>query len=86
MIDPRRLRHSGCALGCVLNEEMAEDVRWIQSYVLDEGDGAVGTVCIYEATSQAAIREHAPRAGLPADEIVRIAETAVVRPDPVAAD
>jgi hypothetical protein len=69
----------------VLNEEMAEDVRWIRSYVLDEGDGAVGTVCIYEATSPDAIREHASRAGLPVDEIIPIAETAVVRPDPVSA-
>ena len=30
------------------NEEMADDVRWIRSYVLDEGGGSVGTVCIYE--------------------------------------
>jgi Protein of unknown function (DUF4242) len=76
---------AGACSARVLNEEMAEDVRWIRSYVLDEGDGAVGTVCIYEATSQEAIREHASRAGLPADEIIPIAETAVVRPDPVSA-
>jgi hypothetical protein len=33
------------------NEEMPDEVRWIRSYVLDEGGGSVGTVCIYEATS-----------------------------------
>jgi len=33
------------------DEEMPEDVRWIRSYVLDEGGGAVGTLCIYEASS-----------------------------------
>jgi hypothetical protein len=65
---------------------MVDDVRWIRSYVLDEGDGAVGTVCIYEATSQEAIGEHASRAGLPADEIIPIADTAVIRPDPVSAN
>ena len=67
------------------NEEMPNDIRWIRSYVLDEGDGAVGTVCIYEATSPEAIREHAARAGLPVDEIIPVADTVLVRPDPVPA-
>jgi Protein of unknown function (DUF4242) len=64
------------------DEQMADDVRWIRSYVLDEGGGSVGTVCIYEATSPEAIRTHASLADLPADEIIRIADTVVVRPDP----
>jgi Nickel responsive protein SCO4226-like len=64
------------------DEEMPDDVRWIRSYVLDEGGGSVGTVCIYEATGPDAIREHASRADLPVDEIVPIATTVVVRPDP----
>jgi hypothetical protein len=50
--------------------------------VLDEGGGSVGTVCIYEATSPEAIRKHASLADLPADEIIRVADTVVVRPDP----
>ena len=33
------------------------------------GQRPLGTVCIYEATSPAAIRKHADRADLPADEI-----------------
>jgi hypothetical protein len=65
------------------NEDMPEDVRWIRSYVLDEGDGAVGTVCIYEATSPEAIRKHASLAELPVDEIIAVADTVIVRPDPV---
>lgn len=64
------------------NEEMADQVRWIRSYVLNEPDGRVGTVCIYEAVSPEAIQEHASRAELPVDEIVAIADTVVVRPDP----
>ena len=47
--------------------------------------GEVGTVCIYEASSPEAIRRHAATAGLPVDEIVQIADTVIVRPDPVAA-
>ena len=61
---------------------MPDEVRWIRSYVLDEGDGAVGTVCIYEATSADVIRKHASLADLPADEVIKIADTVLVRPDP----
>jgi Protein of unknown function (DUF4242) len=64
------------------DEEMPDEVRWIRSYVLDEGEGTVGTVCIYEATDADAIRRHASLADLPADEIIPIADTVIVRPDP----
>jgi hypothetical protein len=66
-------------------EEMSDDIRWIRSYVLEEGGGSVGTVCVYQATSPEAIREHASRADLPADEIIPIADTVVVSADPEAA-
>ena len=67
------------------NDEMADDVRWIRSYVLDEGGGSVGTVCIYEATSPEAIRKHASMADLPVDEIISVLDTVIVRPDPTPA-
>ena len=63
-------------------EEMSDDIRWIRSYVLAEGGGDVGTVCISQATSPEAIREHASRAILPADEIIEVADTVIMRPDP----
>ena len=66
------------------DEEMSDDIRWIRSYVTAEPDGRVGTVCIYQASSEEAIREHANRADLPADEIVKVADTVIVRDDPVA--
>ena len=62
-------------------ERMEDDIRWIRSYVLEEG-ARVGTVCIYQASSPEAIRAHAAAAGLPVDEIVRVADTVIVRPDP----
>jgi hypothetical protein len=64
------------------NDDMPDDVRWIRSYVLDEGGGSVGTVCIYEATSPEAIRKHASLADLPVDEIIAVADTVLVREDP----
>lgn len=75
----------GAAAGrskAVGDEQMSEDIRWIRSYVLDEPDGRVGTVCIYQASSPEAIREHASRAELAADEIIAVADTVIVRPDP----
>jgi hypothetical protein len=78
----------GAAAGrskAVGDEQMSADIRWIRSYVLSEPDGRVGTVCIYEASSPEAIREHASRADLAVDEIIPVADTVVVRPDPQAA-
>ncbi len=66
-------------------ERMSDDIRWIRSYVLEEGGSTVGTVCVYQATSPEAIREHASAAQLPVDEIIRVADTVVVREDPVVA-
>jgi sporulation protein YlmC with PRC-barrel domain len=85
------LRRSGWRTGADLQiaaERSAQegdrrgDVRWIRSYVLDEPDGSVGTVCIYEAESEDALRGHASDADLPVDEIIKVADTVIVRPDP----
>ena len=67
----------------VEGDGMPDDIRWIRSYVLAETDGTVGTVCVYQASSPEAIREHARRADLPADEIILVTDTVLVRPDPV---
>jgi hypothetical protein len=67
------------------DEEMPDDIRWIRSYALAEEDGTIGTVCIYQASSPEAIRDHAERVGMPATEIIPVAETVIVRPDPEAA-
>jgi thiamine biosynthesis protein ThiC len=82
---PEELQQAAERSRQVGDEEMADDIRWIRSYVLEEGGGAVGTVCIYQASSPEAIREHASRADLPADEIIRVADTVVVRDDPAPA-
>lgn len=79
---PAELEEAAARSTRVGNDDMPDDVRWIRSYVLQEGGGSVGTVCIYQATSEEAIRKHASLADLPVDEIVPIADTVVVRPDP----
>jgi Protein of unknown function (DUF4242) len=66
-----------------LGETMPDQVRWIRSYVVEEPDGTLGTVCIYQATDAEAIRHHARGADLPATEIFPVADAVIVREDPV---
>jgi Nickel responsive protein SCO4226-like len=68
-----------------VGDEPGSGVRWIRSYVLTEESGEVGTFCVYEGDSTETVRAHAEAAGLPCDEIIPIADTVIVRPDPVAA-
>ena len=79
---PEDLEAAATRSGHVGDDEMPNDVRWIRSYVLAEPSGALGTICIYQATSPEAIARHAETADLPVDEIIPIADTVVVRPDP----
>lgn len=79
---PEELQEAAGRSTRVGDEEMSDDIRWIRSYVLEEGGGSVGTVCIYQATSAEAVREHASRADLPVDEVIPVADTVRVRPDP----
>lgn len=82
---PEELQEAAGRSKEVGDEEMSNDIRWLRSYVLREEGGSVGTVCIYQASSPEAIREHASRAYLPVDEIIPVVDTVVVRPDPEAA-
>ena len=60
------------AVGKKSNEVLAEmtGVVWIRSYI-SETEGKI--YCEYDAPNPEAIREHAERAGLPADKISEIA-------------
>ncbi len=73
---------AAAARSTAVGEQMPDDVRWIRSYVLSEQGGSLGTVCIYQASSEDAIRKHAEEADLAVTEIIPIADTVVVRPDP----
>lgn len=79
---PAELEQTAARSRRIGNEEMPDRVRWIRSYVVEEEDGRLGTVCIYQAVDVAAIREHARRVGMPAHEITPVAATVIVREDP----
>ena len=70
----------------VAADEFPSDIAWIRSYVINEPDGTLGTVCIYQASSEQAVRDHAGRVDMPADEVLPIADTVIVRPDPQTAE
>jgi Protein of unknown function (DUF4242) len=76
------LKAAGAKSAKVGNEEMADKVRWIRSYVVKEPDGRLGTVCIYQARDPEAIGEHARKVGMPGDQIFPVLDTIVVRDDP----
>lgn len=79
---PQDLQEAAARSTRVGNEEMPDQVRWIRSYVVADTTGQLGTVCIYQATDPGAIREHAGRADLPADEVLPVVDTVIVRADP----
>jgi hypothetical protein len=79
---PEELQAAAARSAQVGDEEMSDDIRWIRSYVMPEHVGGLGTVCIYQASSAEKIREHAARADLPITEIIEVADTVIVRPDP----
>ena len=81
---PEALQAAAARSKQVGDEEMSANIRWIRSYVVHEADGSLGTFCIYQASSPEKIREHAVRAGIPATDVFEVAETVLVRPDPVA--
>ncbi|HKH13745.1 MAG TPA: DUF4242 domain-containing protein [Solirubrobacterales bacterium] len=82
---PEELEKAGARSKEVAEDEFPDDIRWIRSYVIEEDGGTLGTVCIYEASSEDAVRQHADKVGMPADEVRPIADTVIVRPDPQAA-
>jgi len=79
---PEELEASAKRSARVGNEEMPDRVRWIRSYVVEEEDGKLGTLCIYQGADEDAIREHATRAGMSADEVRPISRSVIVREDP----
>ncbi len=54
-------------------EELGTDIRWQHSYVVDDK-----LYCVYQARDESLIKEHARRAGVPANTISRV--SAVIDP------
>jgi hypothetical protein len=69
----------------VADDDFPDDISWIRSYVIAETDGTLGSICIYQASNPEAVRSHAHRVGMPADEILDVVTTVVIRQDPVPA-
>ena len=79
---PEELEETAGRSKQVAEDDFPEDIQWIRSYVIKEDGGSLGTVCIYQATSIDAVRDHAKRVNMPADEVLEVADTVIIRPDP----
>ena len=82
---PAELEAAAARSTAVAEESFPNRISWIRSYVVEEPDGNLGTICIYQAADAEAVRDHAAEVGMPADEVLHIADTVVVRPDPAVA-
>ena len=66
-MSPEELRNGAAKSNAVLRE-LGPDIQWVHSYVA--GDKVY---CVYQAPSEALIREHAAKSGFPANKITPIA-------------
>jgi sporulation protein YlmC with PRC-barrel domain len=66
----------------VADSDFRIDIRWIRSYVIAEDDGSLGSICTSQFSDPEVIRRHAHRVGIPAEQILDVADLVVIRPDP----
>jgi Protein of unknown function (DUF4242) len=52
---------------CDVLRELGPDIQWVHSYVTDDK-----IYCVYRAPDESMIRDHAKKAGLPADSVARV--------------
>ncbi|MDB5820323.1 MAG: hypothetical protein JWQ11_3963 [Rhizobacter sp.] len=55
---------------CSVLQELGPDVQWVHSYVTGNK-----IYCVYNAASEALVREHAKRGGFPADSVSQVMAT-----------
>jgi hypothetical protein len=54
---------------CAVLQQLGPSIQWVQSYVTEDK-----ITCVYIASNADIIREHARLGGLPADQVLEIAE------------
>jgi Protein of unknown function (DUF4242) len=81
---PEELEKTAARSKEVADSDFPDDIAWMRSYVIQEDGGTLGTICIYQATDEDKVREHAERVGMPADEVLPIADVVIIRPDSAA--
>ena len=55
---------------CDVLRQLGSDIQWVHSYVTDHK-----IYCVYRAPSEELIRQHAEKAGFPANSIARVRAT-----------
>ena len=73
------------ARSTVEGDRRPDDVRWIRSYVLSETDGSLARSASTRRRARRRSGATQPPPTLPVDEIVEVADTVLVREDPIPA-
>ena len=56
--------HKASTVSCSVLDELGPDIQWVQSFVTDDK-----IYCVYLSVNEQLIREHAKRAGFPAEAV-----------------
>ena len=64
---PQEAYQQGARASCAVLRELGPEIQWVQSYVT--GDKLY---CVYIAPDEDTIREHAKKAGIPANKISEV--------------
>ena len=67
----------------VADDDYPDDIAWIRSYVIDEGDGKLGNGLHLPGLERGSACAITPTSvDMPADEVRPIVDTVIIRPDP----
>lgn len=76
--DATELERAASRASRVCIEDMPDRVRWLRTYICEEDDGTLSSVCVFEASDSEALHEHARRANLACDAVLPIARTVFI--------
>jgi hypothetical protein len=76
--DAADLERAASRASRVCIEDMPDRVRWLRTYICEEDDGTLSSVCVFEASDAEALHEHARRATLACDVVLPIARTVFI--------
>ena len=79
--DAAALERAASRASRVCIEDMPERVRWLRTYICEEDDGTLCSICVFEASDAEALREHSRRASLVCDAVLPITRTVFVDDD-----
>lgn len=76
--DDAALERAAGRLARVASADLGGRVRWIRSFIYEEADGTLGSVCLYQATDREVVLEHARRSDVVCDDVRPLTRTVII--------